>query len=96
MSEIGMQQRISDEGPDLGAGPARKGDVEQRRIVTLRNETEHVDGPILPLDRQQYAQMYHRQQQDIRRQRPREGQDRFARLFGRKSWRRFQWLQHLV
>ena len=47
MAEIGVQQRIGDEGPDLGAGAAGKGDVEQRRIVALRNEAEDVDGPVL-------------------------------------------------
>ena len=35
MAEIGVQQRIGDEGPDLCAGAARKGDRQQRRIVTL-------------------------------------------------------------
>ena len=47
MAEIGVQQRIGDEGPDLGAGAAGKCHVEQRGVVALRDEAEDVDGPVL-------------------------------------------------
>ena len=79
MAEIGVQQRIGDEGPDLGAGAAGKGDVEQRRIVALRNEAEDVDGPVFEFRRQQHPQMNDRDQRDIGRQRARQRQDRLAR-----------------
>ncbi len=85
MAEIGVQQRIGDEGPDLGACPAGKGDVEQRGIVALRNETEHVDGPVLQFRRQQHPQVNDRDQRDIGRQRARQRQDRLARGVRRQS-----------
>ena len=84
MGEIGVQQRIADEGPDLGAGAARKGDVEQRRIVAFRDETENVDGLVLEFRRQQHPQVNGRDQRNIRRQRARQGQDRLTRAFRRR------------
>ena len=79
MGEIGMQQRIGDEGPDLGTGAALELQIDQRGIVALRDEAEDVDGPVLQLRRQQHPQMDHRQQDDIGRQRQRQRQDRLAR-----------------
>jgi hypothetical protein len=65
MAEIGVQQRIGDEGPHLGAVAAGKGDVQQRRIVALWDETEDVDGPVIEFRRQQHPQVDDRDQHDI-------------------------------
>lgn len=79
MSQIGVQQRIGDEGPDLGPGAAGDLQIEQGGIVALRDEAEDVDGPVLEFRRQQHPQMDHRQQDDIGGQRRRQRQHRLVR-----------------
>jgi hypothetical protein len=84
MGEVGVQQRIGDEAPYLGAGAAGNDDIERRGVVAQRNEAERIDGPVLRVRRQQHAQMDHREQHDVGGERGRQCQDRFARRFGRK------------
>ena len=93
MAEIGMQQRIGHERPDFGGRAAGKRRRQQRGIVALRNEAEHLDRPVFQVRRQQHAQMDRRQKQDIRGQGGRQRQDRFARGIRGKFWRGVQGVQ---
>ena len=90
MAEIGVQQRIGDEGPDLGAGATGKRVIQQRLVITLRNEPEDIYGPVLQFRGQQHAQVNDRDQDDIGRQRGRQRQDRFAWSLRRDLWRQFR------
>jgi hypothetical protein len=84
VAEIGMQQRIGDEGPDLRPCAPGKIDLQRVRIVAARDEAEQVDGPVLGFRRQQHPQMDERDQPDIGRQRARQRQDRLVRRIRRR------------